>query len=258
MPHTHVLYGGRYDLPMPPPEQVTVDDDIITLDQLQRFDYPPIHLDPFELWSFIERQWKLRKALLEGVQRKLTQAQSAEDVHPEFLPVPAGILYWMASFEQWLRMSFLRGIFENPTESHDLLKEEGQDERAFVLGSLGQLYDHMFKTLCDFFVEIHYTHELNEKPTELALTEYKVYVASTDLVIAAISKTDCKITERQGSTEILWWDQRRMILEQGPSKREGVWWLLQDRDYMKELAKRYPVPEMLSQRPFMMPAMQFR
>jgi hypothetical protein len=257
MPPTPIQYGGRYDLPLPPPEQPTVDT-IITLEQLQLFEYPPVDLNPFELWSFIERQWKLRKALLQGVQRSLTQAQSAEDVHSEFLPVPAGVLYWLGSFERWMRLSFLSDVFENPTEAHDLLKEEGQDERAFILGSLGQLYDHMFKTLCDFFVEIHYTDELDEIPTDLPLTECKVYVASTDVIISATSKTDCKITERQGSTELLWWDQRRLILEQGPNKREGVCWLLQDKEYMEELTERYPVPEMLSRRPFMMPAIQFR
>jgi hypothetical protein len=164
MPHTHAPYGGRYDLPVPPPEQVTVDN-TITLDQLQLFGYAPVHLDAFELWAFIERQWKLRKALLEGVHRRWSEVQSAEEVQPEFLPVSAGVLYWMASFEQWLRMSFLRGIFENPKESHDLLKEQGQDERAFILGSLGQLYDHIFETLRTFFLEIHYTHELGNLQT---------------------------------------------------------------------------------------------
>jgi hypothetical protein len=157
MPPTHIQYGGRYELPLPPPEQLTFDN-IITLDQLQRFDYPPIHLDPFELWSFIERQWKLRKALLEGVQRKLTQAQSAEDVHPEFLPVPAGILYWMASFEEWLSMSFLRGVMEEPGKSQHSFQEAGDYERAFMIGSFDQLYDRIFKTLCDFHGSL-YNHQ---------------------------------------------------------------------------------------------------
>lgn len=74
---------------------------------------------------------------------------------------------------------------EEPSQSHHLFQEAGDYERAFMIGSIGQLYDQIFKTLRTFLFEIHYTHEPDEVPTDLPLTDYQVYVASTDSIISA-------------------------------------------------------------------------
>jgi len=108
------------------------------------------------------------------------------------------------------------------------------------------------------FITVHYTHELEGDPAELTLSDYEIYVASTYLIISARNNQECKTSRRNGDRDLLWWDNRRVILREGTDKRQRAQWLVQDKKQMEELAARYPVPEMLSKRPFPMPAINFR
>jgi len=97
-----------------------------------------------------------------------------------------------------------------------------------------------------------------DRDTELPLTDYQVYVALTDLIISVRNNQECKTSRRIGDRDLLWWSHRRNILREGTDKRKSAQWLVQDKKEMEELAARYPVPGMLSRRPFMMPAIDFR
>jgi hypothetical protein len=99
MPLRITQYDGEFGLHIPPPGQVKTTN-ITTLAQLIVFEFPATNLDRFEIYTCVERQWELRKALLAGVRDKLLNAQSSEDVHPEHPPIAAGILQWLYGFEE--------------------------------------------------------------------------------------------------------------------------------------------------------------
>lgn len=103
-----IRYGGTFGLPLPPLEQTTVDEPI-TLTQLMTFEYPPVQGDAYDTQAFVRQRWGIRKALLNSIYLRLTQARNPDLVIPEHLTVAAGILHWLSSFEQWLSLSFLRG-----------------------------------------------------------------------------------------------------------------------------------------------------
>jgi hypothetical protein len=257
MPLRRTQYEGEFDLPAPPPGQVA-NTQITALAQLVVFEFPDTNVDCFEVYTCVERQWKLRETLLDVVQQKFTQARSPDDIHPEHLPVAAGILTWLGSFERWLESSFLYEIFEDLGEAHDRTKAEGHFHRAFLLGMFALLYDKAFEALREFFTDIHYTHYPEDEPTALQMTDWQVYVASSDLIISAASDQECLVRKREDDVKLTWWDHRRLILEDEPDQREGVSWLWQDREEMEEMARRYPEAAMLTRRPFMMPVVQFR
>jgi hypothetical protein len=257
MPLRLIQYDGPFDLPLPPPGQAE-NDQVTSLAQLVIFEFPPSSLDCFEIYTFVELQWTLREALLNGVHNKLADARKPEDVHPEHLPIAAGILEWLAGFEKWLRMLFLYGVFEAFEEAHDRAKAEGDFDRAFLLGMFALLYDKAFDALREFLTNVHYTHYLEDEPTALPITDWQVYVASSDLVISAASDQECLVRKREDVDKPTWWDHRRLILKGGPDQREGVSWLWQEKSEMDELAHRYPAAAMLTRRSFMMPAVQFR
>jgi hypothetical protein len=94
MPLRIAQCDGEFGLPVPPLGQVETTN-ITTLTQLVVFEFPATDLDRFHIYACVERQWELRKALLAGVRDKLLNAQTSEDVHPERLPIAAGILQWL-------------------------------------------------------------------------------------------------------------------------------------------------------------------
>jgi hypothetical protein len=120
------------------------------------------------------------------------------------------------------------------------------------------LYDKAFEALREFLIDVHYTHPLEDEPTALSITDWQVYVASSNLVISAANDQECHVRKREDIDKLTWWDHRHLILEGGPDQREGVWWLLQDKEEMEEMACRLPDAAMLTRRPFMMPVVQFR
>jgi hypothetical protein len=174
------------------------------------------------------------------------------------LPIAAGILEWLAKFEKWLRMSFLYGVFETPKEAHDRAKAEGGFDCAFLLGMFGLLHDKAFESLREFLIDVHYTHPLEDEPTALSITDWQVYVSSSNLVISAANDQECHVRKRGDIDKLTWRGHRRLILEGGPDQREGVWRLLRHKEEMEEMACRYPDAAMLARKPFMMPVVQFR
>ncbi|KEQ68835.1 hypothetical protein M436DRAFT_67754 [Aureobasidium namibiae CBS 147.97] len=121
-----------------------------------------------------------------------------------------------------------------------------------------RIHDDAFQTMRSFLITVHYTHELEENPIELPLTDYEVYVAPTDLIISARRNQECKASRRNGDRKLLLWDHRRNILRDSTDTQQSAQWLVQDKKEMKELAARYPVPGMLSRRPLMIPAIELR
>jgi hypothetical protein len=256
MPLRRTHYEGDFDLPAPPPGQVA-NTQITSLAQLVAFEFPDTNVDCFEVYACVERQWKLRKALLDAVQQKLAQARRPEDIHPEHLPVAAGILTWLVSFDTWLKASFLYQVFDDLEEAHNRTKAEGDFHRAFLLGMFALLYDNAFEALREFLTDIHYTHSLEDEPTTLSITGWEVYVASSNFNISAGSDQECLVTKRKDNDKLTWWDHRQILLETGPDKRESARWLWQEKEELDELARRYPDAAMVTRRPFMMPAVHF-
>jgi hypothetical protein len=137
------------------------------------------------------------------------------------------------------------------------MTEAAEFGKVFLLGLMAGLFDEAFKALREFFVDIHYTHPLEDDATALPLEEWEVYVKSTNLIISNANKQKCITVERDDSNTLVWWDHRRIILESGTTKREGAWWLWQDQEEMEELAHRYPEAAMVTRRPSMPAAIQF-
>jgi len=249
--------GGDFDLPMPPPDQISVDDPV-DLTQLMRFEYPAVHGDAYDIQAFVRQRWEPRKALMKSVYLRFIQAQDLDLIQPKHLTIPAGVLHWLASFEQWLRLSFLRGATKTLEEARLQAQEKGLHSLEALINNLARIHDDVFQTMRSFFITVHYTHELEGDPTELPLTNYEVYVAPTDSIISVRNNQECKASRRNGDRDLLWWDHRRVILREGTDEQQSVQWLVQDKKEMEELAARYPLPGMLSERPFMMPAIEFR
>jgi len=249
--------GGDFDLPLPPPDQISVDDPV-TLSQLMRFEYPAVHGDAYDVQAFVRQRWEPRKALMKSVYLRFTQAQDVDLIQPKHLTIPAGVLHWLASFEQWLKLSFLRDTSKTLEEVRLLAQEKGLHSLEALINNLGRIHDDVFQTMRSFLITVHYTHDLEEDPTELPLTNYEVYVAPTDSIISVCNDRECEAFKRNGDRNLLWWDHRRIILREGTDKQQNAQWLLQEKKEMEELAARYPIPGMLSTRPFMMPAIEFR
>lgn len=111
--------------------------------------------------------------------------------------------------------------------------------------------------MSEFLIYIHYTNPIDfAGDTLYPCTEYKVYIKLTQLLLTSVDKDYC-IAMILDECNRLWWDHRRIILASGDTKREGAAWLLQDREEMNELARRYPDAEATLREPFMMPAIKF-
>jgi len=114
--------GGNFDLPLPPPDQISIDD-LVTLSQSKRFEYTVVHGAANDVQAFVRRCWEPSKALMKSVYLWLTQAQDLGLVQPKHLVIPAGVLYWLASFEEWLKLSFLRDTSKTLEEARLLAQE---------------------------------------------------------------------------------------------------------------------------------------
>lgn len=93
---------------------------------------------------------------------------------------------------------------------------------------------------------------IRESGLQICCSEQRVYVASKDSIIPGDSKTECSIKKRDGSSALLWWNNRRLILGSGLCKREGVWLLSEHIEATEGLARRDPLQTMLTRRPFIM------
>ncbi|KAH0330832.1 hypothetical protein KCU71_g52, partial [Aureobasidium melanogenum] len=179
-------------------------------------------------------------------------------VLPEDIVVPAAILKWMAGFEEWLRKSFLHVLFSDPydpTDTEHWINATSDPDRSDLIWQFVELWDQVFSTMREFLIDIHYTNTIDLTGDTLRpYTDYEVYIKQTQLLIAAANNDYCTAMTPLDENKLAWWDHRRMLLQKGATRREGVAWLLQVREQMDELASRYPDAEASLRRPFMMPA----
>lgn len=87
MPSEVVRYGGSFDLPLPPLDQIAVEP--ASLSELMTFEYPHVHGDAYDIQAFVRQQWEPRKSLLNSVYLRLTQARNPHLIQPEHLTFPA-------------------------------------------------------------------------------------------------------------------------------------------------------------------------
>ncbi|CAD0095931.1 unnamed protein product [Aureobasidium mustum] len=165
----------------------------------------------------------------------------------------------MKGFEEWLRKSFLHVIFSDSGGRTRWVTFDGPRDRENLVYEFGYLWDHIFHVMRQFLIEIHYTNDIDLTGDTLRPhTEHEVYVNRKKLLIAPSGPEDCSATTPVDEYKLAWWEHRKLILQRSTGRREGVAWLLQDREEMDELARRYPDAKATLRRPFMMPAIQFR
>ncbi|KAG9711220.1 hypothetical protein KCU77_g149, partial [Aureobasidium melanogenum] len=260
MPLQSTQYSGPFDLPTPPSDQQcatfhTRDPDILAI-----FSIPPTNsINPEEE---VRYQWGVHEARLRRAREVLTTDIRDLAVLPEDVFVPAAILKWIGGFEEWLRKSFLHVLFSDPydpTNTECWINATSDPDRSDLVLQFVELWDQIFSTMREFLVEIHYTNTIDStRDTLHPYTNYEVYVKPTKLLIAATNDDYCTAMTPLDEHKLAWWKHRRMLLQRDTTRREGVAWLLQVREEMNELARRYPDAEALLRRPFMIPAIQFR
>lgn len=259
MPLQITQYFGPLDLPTPPRHQQSASLETRDPDILALFNAPRKYLvKPYE---DVRDQWRVRRAHLRHVHQVLTSDLEQLEVLPEDVVTAAAVLKWMAGFEEWLRKSFLHVVFtdpSDPTEAAQWMDAAMYPDHVDLILQFEELWDKIFDTMRKFLINIHYTNTLDLTGDTLRpYTDYEVYIKPTQLLITPRDKEYC-IAMSPNEHKRLCWDHRRIILERGNAKREGVAWLLQDREEIEELARRYPDAEATLRKPFMMPAIQFR
>ncbi|KAG9516529.1 hypothetical protein KCV07_g6737, partial [Aureobasidium melanogenum] len=260
MPLQSTQYSGPFDLPTPPSDQQSASFHTRDPNILAIFNAPPTSsINPEEA---VRYQWGVREARLRHAREVLATDIRDLAVLPEDILVPAAILKWMAGFEEWLRKSFLHVLFSDPYEPTDTerwINATSDPDRSDLILQIVELWDEIFTAMREFLIEIHYTDDIDlTGDTMRPYADYEVYVKQTQLLIAAVNNDYCTAMTPLDENKLAWWDHRRRLLQKGVTKREGVAWLLQVREEMNELARRYPDVEASLRRPFMMPAIQFR
>ncbi|KAG9698712.1 hypothetical protein KCU76_g2070, partial [Aureobasidium melanogenum] len=260
MPLRSIHYSGPFDLPTPPSDQQSASFHTRDPDILAIFNAPPTHsINPEEE---VRYQWGIREARLRRSHEVLTADIRDLAVLPEDIVVPAAILKWMAGFEEWLRKSFLHVLFSDPYDATDTerwISATSDPDRSDLILQFVDLWDQIFTAMRKFLIDIHYTNTIDLTGDTLRpYTDYEIYVKPTKLLITPFNKDYCSAMSPLDEHKLAWWDHRSMLLQRGATKREGVAWLLQVREEMDEMARRYPDAKALLRRPFMMPALQFR
>jgi len=272
MPLQQQAYDGDLGLPVPPADQDSVRlqdlaDESLEPQRfrlLQEFKYPPVHLDAYDLYMYVHKEWQLRASDLSTSRRLLIGPRPSYLALTPHIIMAAFVLRWVANFEAWMRLCFLRDIFNLPTGAGTTPRPHTSDQNL-LLDRFGDLWDMVTRTMRYSLVQVHYTDSRDDSDVLLPFysdktLNYQVYVASTNKVLTVVDHFHHREEERTPLMGLTRWDHRRIILSTQPIIRQGVQWFYQDRDEMKEWARRYPDPSVLlpGRGPYMPPAVQFR